>query len=438
MGAAVFALYGLVFGALTIRHVSFALLAIICMFAFEQWGALHIVAVAENGTLVNLCIIVLAAIAWFRLPPGTSFEFLLYPNRLLLMLLMFYAMASTLWSPTDADATTRFMDSVHYNIAGLLIAPLLVMTSRDITRVLDSVNIVGGLLVILFAYVPTFEGRSMVTAYNLEEMISLPLTIGDFAGWVMLISIMRMRARLWSVLWSLLVFGSALFLITKTGSRGQLIFGLAALLICLPAKWKNFSVNKVLVYLLLGLLAAAAFAIVTQTENTLSSRMQSEYTDSATQTRVEMATALLDVWVEGDLMTLIFGLGSSASWSPDIVGFYPHVIPLEILGELGFLGFILFSLVVMSLFLKAYSGKQKRELGNQELTDFSALFACFVFALLISCKQGTLIYSMHLMMYAALAEKSFVLGTNKGRRQFARKSFLRKSMNMRRRRASEA
>lgn len=403
-------LYGALFVGLTVRHVSYGLFALICMFAFEQWGAINIPFVAQNGSLVNLAIILLVGFAWFRVPTGSTLEFLVYPNRLLLLLLIGYAFISTQWAPTDAKSAQRFLDSAHYLVMAVMIAPLLVLNSKDFTRVLNALTLFGGILVILFAFVPAFEGRSLVSEYDLEETLSLPLTLSGFAGTVMLVTVLRMRIGLAQIVWALLVFGSAMFLISKTGSRGQFFFALGALLICLPARWKRFSVNKFFVYFLLGAIAFGAFLIVTTTENTLSARLDSG--DTATDSRVRMISILLEAWAS-DPVALVFGLGSSASWSQPLVQFYPHVVPLEILGELGFVGFGLFSLVVVSLFLKAFSGGQKSKVSDQSLTDFAGLFGAFVFALLISCKQGSFLSSTDILMYAVLAEKCFLLGQNK-------------------------
>ena len=145
MGAAVFGIYALIFGALSIRHVSYALVALICMFAYEQWGAIYLSFVASNGTLVNIAALTLVAIAWFRLPAGSSFEIVQYPTRALLTLFLLYTFTTTLWSPPDAEATKRFLDESHYLITATILAPLLIRTSADFSRVLDAVTWVGGL-----------------------------------------------------------------------------------------------------------------------------------------------------------------------------------------------------------------------------------------------------------------------------------------------------
>jgi len=413
MGAAVFGLYALAFGALSIHHVSYALVGLICVFAFEQWGAIYLPFVATNGTLVNIFILSLVAIAWFRLPGGSTFELVRYPTRLLLTLFLGYTFATTLWSPPDANATERFLNEFHYLVAALIVAPLLIRTSADFTKVLDAVTGLGGILVILFAFVPDFKGRSLLLEYDLEETLGLPLALGDFAGVVFLITALRLRFSLINIIWAAAVCGSSLYLITQTGSRGQLFFATGALVVCFPVRWKAFSVNRIMAMILVLLIAAAALFIVINTENTLSSRMAIDDDDAlGTTPRIEMAMILIEAWA-ADPSVMLFGLGSSASWSRTLISGYSHVVPIEILGELGLVGFVLFGTCVLTLFLQAFTGKQRVQLDQKTLNNFAALMACWVFSLLLSCKQGTLLYSTGLFMYAALAEKCLILGTHK-------------------------
>lgn len=412
MGAAVFGLYALAFGALSIHHVSYALVGLICMFALEQWGAIYLPFVAVNGTLVNIFILALVAIAWFRLPAGSSLEFVQYPTRTLLILFLGYVFVTTLWSPPDANAAGRFFDELHYLVAALIVAPLLMRKSVDFTRALDAVSWLGGSLVILFAFVPDFEGRSLLVEYDLEETLGLPLALGDFAGLVFLITALRLRATLINVLWSAAVCGSALYLITQTGSRGQLLFAVGSLIICLPVRWRAFSVNRLFAFILVLVVAAAAVFIVVNTENTLSSRIGQTEDALGTMPRIEMARILIDAWL-ADPSAILFGLGSSASWSRSLISGYTHVVPIEILGELGLVGFVFFCIAVLSLYLQAFTGNHRKQLDQRVLNNFAALVACWVFSLLISCKQGSLIYSTGLFMYAALAEKCLILGDGK-------------------------
>lgn len=425
MGAAVFGIYALLFGVLTVKHVSYALVALICMFAFEQWGALYISTVAANGTYVNIGVLVLTLLCMLRLPPTVVFEFVDYPIRSLIFLLLVYAYLSTAWAPSDAYATSRFIGYLHYMLAYVVIAPLLLVRSEDFTNVLDAVGVLGGMLVALFAYVPNFEGRSITTEYDLEETVGLPLALGDFAGVVMIIVLIRSKPQLLSTLWAIFVAGSALFLITKTGSRGQLAFSVLALLLCFPVRWKQLTVNRVLTLIVLLGLAVIALLFVLLTENTLSTRLLSDTGgidfENSVGSRAYMIKIVLDTWSSSDFATLIFGLGNSASWSKSLSGTYPHVVPLEVLGELGLFGFTLFSIMVCAMFFMAFSSKAKSARSDQSARDFAALFGCFVYALLISTKQSAFIHSLDLLMYAILAEKCFRVGGEQRKRKRRRR-----------------
>ncbi len=415
MGAAIFGFYALIFCALSIHHVSYAVLALICMFAFEQWGGIYVSFVALNGSLVNLFILALVGLAWLRLPAGATFEFIQYPTRTLLMFFVGYIFVSTLWAPTDADATARFLNEFHYIFAGLFVAPLLIRSSADFTRLLDAVTWVGGSLVILFAFVPDFEGRSLLVEYDLEETLSLPLALGDFGGLVAVVTFLRIRSKFVILLWSLLVTGSALFLITKTGSRGPLFFSLITMLVCFPLRWKGFSLNRGLTLVLVALIAVGAAYLVINTENTLSIRMESSgdnFGDElGTIHRVDAARDILDKWL-GQPSSMVFGMGSSASWSRTMLSGYSHVVPIEILVELGLFGLLLFGTAMLTLFLRAFTGSTRSKMTEESTRNFAALFGCWLFVNLLYLKQGSTIFAFDLFMFTALAEKCLRLGSS--------------------------
>jgi hypothetical protein len=109
-----------------------------------------------------------------------------------------------------------------------------------------------------------------------------------------------------------------------------------------------------------------------------------------------MAKKVISVWwsaSERDSMTFLIGLGNSASFSTDIVGFYPHLVPAEVLAEEGVIG----ALMLTSLFFLALQIGLKGirlTVGSPEQRGVvSALFGMFLFAFLLSLKQGSLVNS---------------------------------------------
>jgi hypothetical protein len=115
--------------------------------------------------------------------------------------------------------------------------------------------------------------------------------------------------------------------------------------------------------------------------------------------RTAMALELLAASTR-DVGTLFFGLGNSASF--DLLGVYPHIVALEILGEEGLLGLALFIalLAVMARRLFGLLGTSARAPADRAV--FAALLASVVFHLLLSFKQGSLLGSPYLLMHAML------------------------------------
>jgi hypothetical protein len=120
--------------------------------------------------------------------------------------------------------------------------------------------------------------------------------------------------------------------------------------------------------------------------------------------RIDGAITLLRTWA-GSPLTLFFGLGSSASFDPDILGFYPHILPLEILGEEGIVGFTLFGLAVFYTMRSASRLLHATRDLPQERATIATLFGLYLYAVLLSLKEGALLGTHDLFLYAILIGK---------------------------------
>ena len=100
---------------------------------------------------------------------------------------------------------------------------------------------------------------------------------------------------------------------------------------------------------------------------------------------------VLREWASGSPFTWIFGLGSSASFSDTLLGGYPHLVAAEALAELGVIGFSL----LMTIWV--LTAKNLWKLGRR-LAEFpeerglvAVLGALFLFELVLTFKQGSLL-----------------------------------------------
>jgi hypothetical protein len=117
--------------------------------------------------------------------------------------------------------------------------------------------------------------------------------------------------------------------------------------------------------------------------------------------RLAVAVQLLS-YAMASPVTLLVGLGNSSAFH--FVGFYPHITGLEVLAEEGLLGSCLY---VGLLVIAARSTLRLIRIAQiKQDTDTTyacaALAALFVFELLLSFKQGSLLSSINVFSYAAI------------------------------------
>jgi hypothetical protein len=99
-------------------------------------------------------------------------------------------------------------------------------------------------------------------------------------------------------------------------------------------------------------------------------------------------------------MTILFGLGNSASYDPHIIGMYSHIVPLEVLAEEGIIGFGLF------LSIRSINQAYKYVKNDQEYRGLLAtISATFLFSFILSLKQGNMFGSLDLFMIAIILGK---------------------------------
>ncbi len=99
---------------------------------------------------------------------------------------------------------------------------------------------------------------------------------------------------------------------------------------------------------------------------------------------------------------MIFGLGNSASFDPEVVGSYPHNVPIEVLGEEGMVGLGIYLTINWLAFqglLKAYRATK----DDPQLRRLLAVAgANFLFSAITTLKEGNMAGSAEFFMAAIL------------------------------------
>lgn len=396
-------LMALIVGAIIIKpHL--AVLGLLTMFALEQWGTIYYPALRNYGQLTNILFLSLLIFSVIR-RSGTISINLDFENikiRALGIMLIVYAAFTLLWTPPDAEGLSHWVTAWPYLVAALVLAPLVIRTPEDLESVQLGVIYFGGFLVALFAFIPEWFNRRIVLGFG--EELALPLPLAQLSGYVMIAGIFHFRKNTFTAIWSLAAMICALVVMVKSGSRGQFIFGFLCAGIVASYAWGEGNSKKILpVVFVLGILGIISYFVFMQTD-LLTDRWETGNLSQDLSGRFAMSIALLGQAFSNPISMLI-GLGNSAAFS--YVGFYPHIVPLEVLAEEGVIGFTMFVTMVVLIFRSGSQLLNSELLTPNERKVVAVNSAWWLFTFLLCFKQGSLVTSPELFMFAALHEKLY-------------------------------
>ncbi|VAW62705.1 hypothetical protein MNBD_GAMMA11-232 [hydrothermal vent metagenome] len=381
--------------AVSYRRPAVAFSFMLCTFGFEQWLQSKDVFFVVNSSLVNIVsgIVVLYALMIKVKKNGNIIKD--YPTEAyLILLLYFYAFVSVLWSPVPEISSDNAFQLSPYILLMTVLSPLLINDKEDIYDALVFMILFGGGLSVLLLFFTEWGYRTIVLAVTGFNVKTNPLAIANLAGYVLLASVLlnlKNKSKLWLLVRVFLLVIS-LAIAVKTGSRGQFLLMLIVSLVFLPVSRQINRIKR-----LVPLLITVAFTLVIAYwamsefigEDTRwdMSRMENDVGG-----RYDAAFRLIERWYSS-AGNLLFGLGSSASYDPSIFGFYTHIVPMEIIGELGAFGFLIYLSILYLTFKKSRISLKK--IGDDMLKKgaFAALSGLVVFEFLLSFKQGSFLGS---------------------------------------------
>jgi len=363
--------------AVSYRRPAVAFSFMLCTFGFEQWLQSKDVFFVVNSSLVNIVsgIVVLYALMIKVKKNGNIIKD--YPTEAyLILLLYFYAFVSVLWSPVPEISSDNAFQLSPYILLMTVLSPLLINDKEDIYDALVFMILFGGGLSVLLLFFTEWGYRANLAGYVLLASVLLNL---------------KNKSKLWLLVRVFLLVIS-LAIAVKTGSRGQFLLMLIVSLVFLPVSRQINRIKR-----LVPLLITVAFTLVIAYwamsefigEDTRwdMSRMENDVGG-----RYDAAFRLIERWYSS-AGNLLFGLGSSASYDPSIFGFYTHIVPMEIIGELGAFGFLIYLSILYLTFKKSRISLKK--IGDDMLKKgaFAALSGLVVFEFLLSFKQGSFLGS---------------------------------------------
>lgn len=391
------------------RSPGAALIVAFNMFALDQWAQASSAFFQQRQALTNIVAGTLVLLGVFAQLRRDQIRRPIYPKEAWLIAALFlYSLLSILWAPEFATSIALWKESLPYLITIVFLAPLTIQKPDDLRTAFGGTLVVGSLVAVLLLLTVDWEGRQIVLARDAfgEATGGNPLTVGQLGGTLLILSILfRFRSRsryLVIAKWSAGMLGLAL--VARSGSRGQL----GGAIVVVGCFWAIANSSRSLWKPLVSAAVLASLVILAKIVMDYywagDVRFDASYMEGDFAGRLRNALILLEHWMKSPL-SIVFGLGNSASYDSHILGIYPHIVPLEILGEEGAAGFVLFCAIVVGAAASGFRAFR----SNWEDPEVRSLLACvaglWMYSFLLINKQGSLLLSQEFFLHTILLAK---------------------------------
>lgn len=337
-----------------------------------------------------------------------SFRFFLNPVFILALLLQVFSYMSLSWSPDYENGFTLSLANYPYAILYIVFTPLLLSSLDDFKRVRLPITLIGSIALIFFFFGPTVRlmGTRLVSYITATES-SNPLILARVGVTVLLTSLLTRTEGLarWvtPALLAAGLFGLGMAILS--GSRGQVIIGVLVVGMLYPfarevKSLKNFFSLFLGLFVLFGLIYVTVSLFITGANM---ERWTGESITGGALGRIQLVGETLQPWLDSP-QSWLFGNGAGAFSTLGFSDKYPHNQPVEVLTELGLVGFSIY--LAMLFFLVKYAMELFRISGRSTDHRSSAtiLIGIALFGFLLTLKQGTIHNSgVDMMVYIVIA-----------------------------------
>lgn len=300
------------------------------------------------------------------------------------------AALSYYWSVDPPKTLEELWKYLPYMIAFAVLTPLCTVDQAQIHKAINTTVWFGGLVLLGHALTNYGVRGVILDSFRGRAMEANPLAVATYAGYVGICGIFSAYGQRLD-LTGLVRIGVLLlagWIIIRSGSRGQLIALAAVCMVWLPITTRaTFKRSTILAVLSAVVLIALGIWFVEKYE--WSGRWSWEKIAEAREGRWAMAVGLLEYWANSGVMRWLFGLGNSSSFK--LVGFYPHNSVIEVLGEEGIVGLLLFTIFVLSGSLAGMRMMFHAGLPVTSRSNLGVLLAMFSFEFILTLKQGSLL-----------------------------------------------
>jgi hypothetical protein len=393
-----------------------ALVGVICLFGLKQWGEDASPLLAQYPLLTNVAIGLITLVAVLRAAFKRSCLFCRLPPTLICTICLFlYALVTLTWSLDLEDGLATWASSSPYLIVVILLAPLVIDDLDDLRLAFGWTLILGGSLCFLAVVFGNWGFRGLAIAASIptgslldtrpDILETNPLALGDLGGIVTVIAaaFLLVRGRFFLKIIAFCSLPFALAVIIRSGSRGQLVAALPAMLLAASVTLRLRGFRAWLTLGLLTLLVVAMGWWATSLVDVNKSRwLGVALATSDVEGRFEMAATVLNAAMAHP-WAMFVGLGNSSSFA--LLGIYPHITILEVLAEEGLPGIALYLGVLLYAVRSIRSAARGVADNPHRRVALGILAGLFLYELVLSWKQGALLGSPYVFCCAILLNR---------------------------------
>ena len=371
-----------------------ALVVVYCLFVFEQWAQAQHVFFVKYSWLTNVLagsIVLLAVgIHFFR---GSQYKSSWSFGALVIWLLFCYALLSVFWSENTDAGFSIWASKMPYLLLALIFVPWILRGTRDLLPVYQDFLIVGLILTALIYLTTDWTGRVVELGEGPEIAKGNPLEVATVAGLTMLVAIMHGKHGVFSIWGGIRVVAVLLGLIVavRTGSRGQMIAAVVVVVPMLLLKNKMTSPRNIAATLLVGLTVLIILNVAIN-HYWSGARFSQDLAIHDMSLRFSMSGDMLAAWFgDHNPFTVFIGLGSTSA--EELIGRYPHNVPIEILTEEGVIGFSLYLTMLIWLLVMTMKRLAQKGIAADERDSIYIASSIFLYFWVLTFKQGSMLSS---------------------------------------------
>jgi O-antigen ligase len=388
--------------------------AVLCLYGLKQWGQSSTTFLSDHRQITNYAVFFIALLGLIRAASKRSCILCRIPTAAWLILALFlYAFLSLIWCPDPTKSLEQWGIAGPYIFTIAILAPFLFTDLDDAGVAFTWTLLTGGAICILVLAFGKWGDRGLLLYGDVYESETNPLALASLAGTIFVISALSLRRPngILKRLFALLCIPISLAVILKSGSRGQLIAGAAGVVVALPIALRIRDVRSIAglilaVGLILGLGTWGASLVEINADRWKGNLAQKDVAD-----RIAGAQHLLAV-ANSNVLTSVFGLGNSSSFQ--VIGYYPHITGLEVVAEEGLVGAAMYLAIILLPIRSIIRITGQRDSTDAQRSSLAMLAGLFTFELILSWKQGTLLSSVYVFLYAiVLARLEEPVGASK-------------------------